>query len=69
MTDIQDMTDEEWRTHQARQFGAEMYRAEGFDWFARRVERGLEDSCNPVRLGRFFHNLPDCAPARDAIAS
>lgn len=62
MKDIQDMTDDEWRLYQARQFGARMYRAEGHDWFALRVEKGLEDQCNPVRLGKFFQNLPDGNP-------
>ena len=52
------MTDDEYRVHQSRQFGARMYRAEGFESFALRVEEGLEDDCNPVRLGRFFQNLP-----------
>jgi hypothetical protein len=60
--DIQDMTDDEYRVHQSRQFGAALYRAEGFYWFAQRVEHGLEDHCNPVRLGRFFQNLPDTGP-------
>ena len=59
MKNVQDMTDEEWRLHQARQFGAKMYREEGHERFASRVEKGLEDQCNPVRLGRFFQNLPD----------
>lgn len=53
------MTDWEWRLLQARQFGARMYRAEGYGQFARRVEQGLEDDCGPVRLGRFFHNVPE----------
>lgn len=57
--DVQDMTDYEYRVYQSRQFGARMYRAKGHEWFARRVEQGLEDRCNPVRLGRFFQNLPD----------
>jgi hypothetical protein len=57
--DIHDMTDEQWRLHQARHFAAGMYRTEGHEWFARRVEAGLEDTCNPVRLGKFFQNLPD----------
>ena len=57
--DIQDMSDEQYREYQSRQYGARIYRAEGFEWFARRVEQGLEDRCGPVRLGRFFKNLPD----------
>ena len=57
--DIQDMTDHEYRVHLSRQFGARMYRDKGHEWFASRVEAGLEDHCNPVRLGRFFQNLPD----------
>jgi hypothetical protein len=56
---IQDMSDLEYRVYQSRQFGARIYRAEGHEWFARRVEEGFEDDCNPVRLGRFFRNLPD----------
>lgn len=59
MVNVQDMSDFEYSEYQSRQFAARMYRAEGHEWFARRVERGLEDQCNPVRLGRFFHNLPD----------
>lgn len=62
MKDIQDMTDEECRLQEARQFGARIYRGEGYNCFARRVEAGLEDQCNPVRLGRFFQNLPDTVP-------
>jgi hypothetical protein len=57
--EIQGMSDLEFREYKARQFGAAMYRAHGHDAFARRVEQGLEDRCNPVRLGRFFQNLPD----------
>lgn len=57
--DIQDMGDEQSREYQSRQFAARMYRAEGYAWFAQRIEDGLEDHCNPVRLGRFFQNLPD----------
>jgi hypothetical protein len=57
--DIQEMSDHEYQVHKSRQFGATMYRAEGHDEFALRVELGLEDHCNPVRLGRFIHNLPD----------
>jgi hypothetical protein len=64
--DIHDMTDEEWRVHQARQFGAGMYRAEGYAEFAQRVEEGLEDQCNPVRLGRFYQNLSDIGPGATA---
>jgi hypothetical protein len=57
--DLQDMTEHEYRVHQSRQFGARIYRDEGHEAFARRVEAGLEDRANPVRLGRFFQNLPD----------
>ena len=57
--DLQEMTDHDHRVLRSRQFGASMYRAEGHDWFACRVEEGLEDSCNPVRLERFFQDLPD----------
>lgn len=62
MKDQQDMTDEEIRLDRSRQFGAQMYRFEGHEWFARRIEEGLEDHCNAVRLGRFFQNLPDAGP-------
>lgn len=57
--DIQDMTDDQYQVYQSRQFAARIYRTEGHDWFARRVEGGFEDHCNPVRLGRFFQNLND----------
>lgn len=57
MRDVGDMTDFEYREYLSRQFAARMYRHEGHEWFARRVEAGLEDQCNPVRLGRFFQNL------------
>lgn len=60
--DIQDMSDLEYQVFKSRELGAAMYRAAGFEWFARRVEQGLEDHCNPVRLGRFIHNLPDTGP-------
>lgn len=62
MKDVQDMSDDEWLLLKSRQFGARMYRAEGHEWFARRIEDGLEDHCNPVRLGRFFQDLPDTGP-------
>jgi hypothetical protein len=58
---VQDMTDLEYREYLSRRFGARVYRDAGHEWFARRVEEGLEDCCNPVRLGRFFQNLPDLA--------
>ena len=62
--DVQEMSDCEYRVHLSRKFGARMYRDEGHEMFARLVEAGLEDHCNPVRLGRFFQNLPDSiAPA------
>jgi len=57
--DVQDVTDVEYREYLSRQFAARIYRREGHEWFARRVEAGLEDQCNPVRLGRFFQNLAD----------
>lgn len=57
--DIQDMSDDEYRVHRSRQIGAAMYRAEGHEWFAQRVDLGLEDHCSPVRMARFFQNLPD----------
>lgn len=59
MKDVQDMTDDEYRVHLSRQRGAGVYRSEGYEEFARRVEQGLEDHCNPVRMARFFLNLPD----------
>jgi hypothetical protein len=59
MKDVQDMSDYEYRVYRSRLSGAARYRAEGHDWFAERVEKGLEDGCNAVRLGRFFQNLPD----------
>jgi hypothetical protein len=59
---VQDMSDRDYQLYQSRQFGARIYRAEGHERFARRVEQGLEDHCNPVRLGMFFHNLPDPGP-------
>ena len=65
MKDQQDMTDEEIRIDRSRQFGAGVYRSEGHEWFARRVAEGLEDNCNPVRLGRFFQNLPDSGASVD----
>lgn len=60
--DVQDMSDLEYRVYKSREFGARIYRSEGHERFARRVEQGLEDHCNPVRLGRFFQNLPDLGP-------
>ncbi len=45
MADIQEMTDEEIFVHRARATAAFVYRAEGYDWFARRIELGLEDEC------------------------
>jgi hypothetical protein len=59
--DIRDMSDHQYQVYLSRQFGARMYRDEGHEGFARRVEAGFEDSSNPVRLGRFFQNLPDFA--------
>ena len=60
--DIPDMTDLEIRVDRSRRYGARVYREEGHGWFAQRVEQGLEDHCNPVRLGRFFQDLPDTGP-------
>ena len=65
--DIQDMTDEEFCVDRSRQFGARIYREAGHEWFALRIEEGLEDHCNPVRLGRFFHNLPDLGAGVAAV--
>jgi len=63
--DPQSMTDAEIRVERSRQFGAGIYRGEGHEGFARRVEAGLEDHCGPVRLGRFHQNLPDSGPRAD----
>lgn len=54
MKDVQDMTDEEYYLYRAREWAAGRYRAVGHKDFADRVERGLEDQCSQVRLGRFF---------------
>jgi hypothetical protein len=62
VNDQQDMTDVEIRVERSRAFGATAYRAEGHESFAQRIEQGLEDNCNAVRLGRFYQNLPDTGP-------
>ena len=48
------MTEKEIQLCRARNRAASMYRAEGHDWFADRVELGLEDQCNPMRIAQFY---------------
>lgn len=49
-----DMTDDEFDLYKARQWAARKYRAEGFNDFANRVERGELDDCQEMRVVRFF---------------
>ena len=59
MKDVQDMTEEEYVLYKAREWASGRYRAAGFSDFASRVERGLEDRCSQVRIGRFFFDSPE----------
>lgn len=68
MKDPMDMTDEEFRLYQARQRAAGVYRSEGFQKFAWRVEAGLEDTCSQVRLAQFFID-PSPPPTKEYIAA
>jgi hypothetical protein len=71
--DPMEMSDEEYRVYQSREWAARVYRAEGFTRFAERVERGEVDDCSQVRLARFFVETPqlicsDFAAAWDEAA-
>jgi hypothetical protein len=68
MKDRQDMTEEEHRLQDAREWAARRYRAEGFDDFAKRVERGEVDECSQVRLGKFFID-PAPPPSDEFLAA
>ena len=61
MTDVMDMTDDEFCLYRAREWAAHRYRAAGYYAFATRVEKGLEDDCSQVRLGYFFFEPPRAA--------
>ncbi len=54
--DPMDMNDAEWRLYQIRRRAASIYRAEGFEQFASRVEAGLEDGCYGFRVAEFFYD-------------
>ncbi len=58
MKDPMAMSEEEYCLFRARGQAAKVYRSEGFDEFAARVERGWEDSSSQVRLARFFLEPP-----------
>lgn len=47
------MSDDAYRTYTARKNAAGIYRANGFDTFAQRIECGGEDDCSQVRLMLF----------------
>jgi len=52
--DQQDMSDEEFKLYRLRECAARIYRAEGFPDYALRVERGIADHCQGMRIARFF---------------
>lgn len=59
MIDPMDMGEAEFARYKAREQAAEVYRRNGFEAFARRVEAGFEDECGQVRRARFFFDPPE----------
>jgi hypothetical protein len=71
---VLNLTDDAFCLDRARDWAARRYRAAGYQDFAKRVEKGLEDDCSQVRLGRFFFeptetSAPALILAKNELAS
>jgi len=54
MTDVQDMTEEEYRLYKLRRFAAGLLRRNGLDLFAEQAECVELDDCPEMRVAAFF---------------